>query len=82
MATKDDLKDYSVLMQLALNELMAGRTFYTDYFKDKGWNDLSRADRAICILSYPNNQYLGEPSGFEEIKEHIEKILNREVKDE
>lgn len=82
MATKDELKYYSVLMQLALNELMAGRTFYTDYFKDRSWSDLSRADRAICILLYPNNQYLGEPSGFKEIKEHIEVILNRKVKDE
>ena len=81
MTKKDNLKDYSVLIQLALNELMAGRTFYTDYFKDKGWNNLSRADRAICILLYPD-QYLGEPSGFEEIKEHIKEILNREVKDE
>lgn len=76
MTKKDDLK------QLALNELMAGRTFYTDYFKDKDWNDLSRADRAICILSYPNNQYLGEPLGFDAIKEHIEEILNREVEKE
>ena len=51
MATKDELKYYSVLMQLALNELMAGRTFYIDYFKDRDWNDLSRADRALFILS-------------------------------
>ena len=76
METKDELKYCSILMQLALNELMAGRTFYTDYFKGKNWNDLSRADRAICILSYQNNQYLGEPSGFEEIKDHIKKIIN------
>lgn len=79
MATEDELKEHSVLMQLALNELMAGRTFYSDYFKDKDWNDLSRADRAICILSYSNNQYLGEPSGFEEIKYHIKKIINEEA---
>lgn len=76
METKDELKYYSILMQLALNELMAGRTFYTGYFKGADWNNLSRADRAICILSYQNNQYLGEPDGFEKIKDHIKTILN------
>ena len=68
-----------IILDLALNELMAGRTFYTDYFKGADWNNLSRADRAICILSYQNNQYLGEPNGFEEIKEHIKKTLNGDV---
>lgn len=79
METKDELKYYSILMQLALNELMAGRTFYTGYFKGADWNNLSRADRAICILSYPNNQYLGEPNGFDAVKEQIEAILAKEI---
>ena len=69
---QDDLRHCQITIEFAMNELMAGRTFYEDYFKDQKWEDLSRTDKAICILqSYMGNQELGDPEGFGRIRQQI-----------
>ena len=69
-----ELEYSKYLMHIVLIELMAGRTFFPDYYKGRNWLELSRADRVICILQYSlGNNELGEPAGFEEVKEQIMK---------
>lgn len=69
---EDHLKHCELTIEFAMNELMAGKTFYDGYFENKNWNDLSRTDRAICILqSHLGHQELGNPIGFEEIRRTI-----------
>lgn len=71
----NDLKNK--IMEIVLNELMAGRTFYQGYYEGKNWLDLSRADRAICILqAHLGNHELGYPKGFEEVQEDINRKLS------
>lgn len=73
---EDDLKHCQIAIQLALNELMVGRTFYEDYFKGQDYKTLSRTDKAICILqAYQNNQSLGDPEGFQEIRQNMQDIF-------
>ena len=69
---QDNLKHCELTIEFAMNELTAGRTFYDGYFENKNWNELSRTDRALCILqSYLGHQELGDPKGFEEIRRNI-----------
>ena len=80
---QDDLKHCQLTIEMAMTELMAGRTFYEGYFEGKNWLDLSRADRAICILqAHLGNQSLGDPEGFKEIREEIhERFLKMKEKE-
>ena len=76
---ENELEYSKYLMHVVLTELMAGRTFFPDYYKGRDWIELSRADRVICILqSYLGNFELGLPEGFEEVVEDISRrFLNR-----
>ena len=80
---KDDLDHCKIAIEMAMAELMAGRTFYEDYFKGQQYKDLSRTDRAICILqAYLGHQQLGDPEGFKEIRQHMHRaFLERKAKE-
>lgn len=71
---KNSLEYNKYIMHVILTELMAGRTFFPGYYEKISWSNLSRGDRVICILQdYFGNHELGEPKGFEEVKENISK---------
>ena len=84
---RDDLQHCEIAIQFALNELMNGRTFYEDYFVGTKWEELSRTDKAICILqAYMSNQSLGDPKGFDKIRENMHKVFlamrNKEIEEQ
>lgn len=73
---EDDLRYCELAIHFAISELCAGRTFYPGYFENMKWEDLSRTDRAICILqSYLGNQELGDPIGFIKIRQRMHKTF-------
>ena len=73
MRTKEyELDHLNIAVDLALEALMKGRTFYEDYFKGQEFDQLSRTDQAICILlTRKGPGDLGEPNGLDKINRAI-----------
>lgn len=82
MKTKIDI-DYNMrvknIIKYAIKELSDGKTFYSEYFKGNEYSTLSRADRALFILSQiDGNSELGQPENIPARLEHLIKGLNNE----
>ena len=75
MKTKIDI-DYIMkvknIVKYAIKELSDGKTFYSEYFKGNEYSTLSRADRALFILSQiDGNSELGQPENIPARLEHL-----------
>lgn len=82
METKIDV-DYIMrvknIVRYAIKELSDGKTFYNGYFKGNEYSILSRADRALFILSQiDGNSELGQPENIPARLKHLIKGLNNE----
>ena len=67
------------IIKYAIKELSEGKTFYSEYFKGNEYSILSRADRALFILSQiDGNSELGQPENIPAKLEHLIKGLNDE----
>lgn len=66
-------------LDMLLNELLGGRTFYENYFNNLPYKQLPRIDKvALMIMEYLGDNSLGEPKDFEKVKEKIRTIKEKE----